>query len=146
MLENLFKFPIVKIDGDNEDRKYKAKERFGDLTSTEHDDDYDMVFGWAEYPYWDIIGLEDSWLPQKESLERAMGTPAKFDACIVRFANVGQLLVPMTRKEFKKSIQDFAEKFEASRPKQEQKALVNVRTLTIEEAKKLLGEGPDEKS
>lgn len=140
MLENLFKFPVIKIDGNNEDKKLEKKQRFGNLSSGE-DDDYDIVYAWAEYPYWDLIGLEDSWLPTTESLEKAMGNPPKFDACIVRFVNVGQLLVPMTRKKFKESIGEFANKFEANKAKSDSsKPIVNIRTLSIDEAKKIFGE------
>ncbi len=59
MLEQLFTFPIVMIDGDNEERKIKESQRFGDLPNAESEPqgDYDMVFGEAEYPFWDLIGI-----------------------------------------------------------------------------------------
>lgn len=138
MLEQLFKFPIVMIDGDNEERKIQDKQRFGDLPSGDNQHgDYDMVFGEAEYPYWDLIGVEDRWLPSRESLEKAMD--GQFEACIVRFVNVGQLLVPWSKKKFKAAITKFGDEYEASRPPRDQR-LVKIKTLTPEEFKRVTGE------
>lgn len=138
MLEQLFKFPIVMIDGDNEERKIQDKQRFGDLPSGDNQQgDYDMVFGEAEYPYWDLIGVEDRWLPSRESLEKAMG--GQFEACIVRFVNVGQLLVPWSKKKFKTAITKFGDDYETARPPKDQR-LVKIKTLTAEEFKRVTGE------
>lgn len=138
MLEQLFKFPIVMVDGDNEDRKIRNKERYGALPNAEEEDadDYDMVFGEAEYPYWDLIGIEDRWLPSKESFNKAMA--GQFEACIVRFVNVGQLLVPWSKKKFKSALLKFAEEYDNNHPKE--KKNVNVRVLSPEEFKKIKGQ------
>ena len=58
MIKELFKFPIVMIDGDNEEKKLEENELTGRKES-----DYDMIFGEAEYPYFDFVGIEDRWLP-----------------------------------------------------------------------------------
>jgi hypothetical protein len=144
MLEEFFKFPIVMIDGDNEERKVKDKQRFGDLPQAgEESEEYDMVFGEAEYPYWDFIGIEDRWLPSKESLQKALDN--RFEACIVRFANVGQLLVPWTKKKFKAEILKFGEAYEAAQPAKEPKtAQLKVLTLTPEQFKKATDDGKQE--
>jgi len=133
MLEQLFKFPIVMVDGDNEERKNQEKERLGTLPS-ESEEDYDVIFGVAEYPYWDVIGMEDRWLPTRDSLDKALNK--KFDACIVRFANVGQLLVPWSRKKFKDELQEFAKKYETLFPPKEEKVL-KIKTLSIDDYEKL---------
>ena len=102
MTEKLFKFPFISID----DEVDKRRQRLG-LTSDE-DPDYEMIKGYAEYPFYDFVGIEDGWLPTKESLENAK--QGKFDACVVRFANVRMLLCPWTRVEFKEKLKKFAEK------------------------------------
>lgn len=138
MLDQLFKFPIVMIDGDNEERKIKEKLRFGDIPNTEGEEqgDYDMVFGEAEYPYWDLIGIEDRWLPSRESFIKAMN--GQFEGCIVRFVNAGQLLVPWTRKKFKAALLKFAEEYTEAHPPKDQR-VVKIKTLTAEEYKNITG-------
>ena len=39
MLDEFFTFPIVMIDGENEERKQQNKTRFGDLPSGEEEDE-----------------------------------------------------------------------------------------------------------
>lgn len=143
MLEEYFKFPVVHIDGDNEERKQEDKKRFGDLPTldTEEEDEYDMIFGEAEYPYWNFIGIEDRWLPSKSSLEKALA--GEFDACLVRFVNVGQLLVPWTKEKFKRELKKFAEAYTASNPPDEGKE-IKVLTLTAEQFKNVTGDGKQE--
>lgn len=133
MLEQLFTFPVVTIDGDNEERKQIRKERLA-LPEDEEESGYDIVFGEAEYPYYDFIGIEDRWLPNEESLEKALR--GKFTACLVRFANAGQLLVPWSRKKFKEELQKFADQYEASRPPKEegQIRILNLTPAQFEEA------------
>lgn len=137
MLEQLFKFPIVMVDGDNEERKIREKDRFGALpTDPQEQGDYDMVFGEAEYPYWDLIGVEDRWLPSRESFSKAMN--GQFEGCIVRFVNVGQLLCPWTKKKFKAALLKFAEEYDAAHPSKGSR-VINVKTLTQDEYKKIAG-------
>lgn len=147
MIDELFKFPIVMIDGDNEERKNKDKQRFGEMPNTDEEEEgeYDMVFGEAEYPYWDFIGIEDRWLPSKESLQKAL--EGRFEACIVRFANVGQLLVPWTKKKFKSEIQKFGDEYEIAHPPKETQKVgpqpIRILNLTAEEYKKMIDGSKD---
>lgn len=144
MIDELFTFPIVMIDGDNEERKIKNKEQ-DELLGLKKDDeedeeDYDIVFGEAEYPYWDFIGVEDRWLPSKESLEHALH--GKFEACIVKFLHIGQLLVPWSKSKFKKELKKFAESYEISHPPHtERKPEVRIVALTAEQFKKQMEDG-----
>ena len=131
MLNELFTFPTVNIDGEYEEKKVKNREILGDNKL----DDYEMVFGEAEYPYWDFIGIEDRWLPTTESLERAL--EGKFDACVVRFVHTGQILVPWTRKKFKEKLREFIDAYESENPSQpEKKSEFKIVTLTQEQFKR----------
>ena len=128
MMKELFKFPIVMIDGDNEERKLKSPE-YRLLGKDEEPVEYDMIFGEVEYPYFDFVGIEDRWLPTPESVKKAID--GKFDACIVRFASVGQLLVPWSRKKFKAEITKFAEQYEMEKAEKEsEKREIRIVTLT----------------
>lgn len=136
MLDELFMFPIVMIDGDNEERKMKDSEILGSDPAA----DYDIIFGEAEYPYWDFIGMEDRWLPQDESLKKALD--GKFDACIVRFLHAGQLLVPWSRKKFRSELVKFATAYEQSNPRQDKKPTeLKILTLTPDQYKKATEDG-----
>lgn len=107
MTEDLFTFPIVMVDGENEEKKEEEKQRFGTLPGqTEEPYEYDIIYGEAAYPYFDFLGFEDRWLPTQRSLQRAL--KQKFDACIVRFEGAGQFLVPMSKEKFKQKIDEFA--------------------------------------
>ena len=143
MLNELFTFPIVMIDGDNEERKIKNKEQdelLGLKRAEEQEDEtYDIVFGEAEYPYWDFIGVEDRWLPSKESLEQAL--KGNFDACIVRFLHAGQLLVPWSKGKFKKELKKFAQAYELANPVREKKPEVRIMALTADQFKKQMEDG-----
>jgi len=141
MLDELFNFPIVMIDGDNEERKAKNKPDLGIAMDTQDDEEYDMVFGEAEYPYWDFIGIEDRWLPSTESLDKAMG--GKFEACIVRFLHAGQLLVPWSRKKFKAELIKFTEAYDLAHPKQVERAKpqLQIMALTPDQFKKQMEDG-----
>ena len=104
--EDLFTFPIVMVDGENEERK----ERENDILGSRQEPDeveYDIVYGEASYPYYHFVGFEDRWLPTQRSLARAL--KQKFDACIVRFDNIGQFLVPMSKDKFAEQLELFAE-------------------------------------
>jgi len=101
--DDLFTFPIVMVDGENEERKEKDKDLFG---KQDEEPEYDIVYGEASYPFYDFKGFEDRWLPTQQSLRKAL--KQKFDACIVRFDGIGQFLVPMPKERFKELIEDFA--------------------------------------
>lgn len=114
LIDDLFTFPIVMVDGENEERKEKDSQRFGTIPGQEDEVEYDIVYGEASYPYYNFIGFEDRWLPTQRSLRKAL--KQRFDACIVRFINVGQLLVPMNKETFRTRIVEFAEKREQPVP------------------------------
>ncbi len=59
----------------------------------------------------------------------------KFEGCIVRFVNAGQLLVPWTKRKFKAELLKFADEYNANNPPKEQRVL-KIKTLTPEEYKK----------
>lgn len=100
MLDKLFKFPIVRLDEESEEKKRKL-----DLPSEEGE--AEPIFAEAEYPYYDFVGIEDGWLPTKHSLEEAK--QGNFDSCIVKFNNVSIMLVPWTKEKFKKQLKKFVE-------------------------------------
>lgn len=108
MIDELFKFPIIMIDGDNEEKKIRNKPDLG--LPMDMEEDYDVIYAEAEYPYWDFIGVEDRWLPTDESLNNALNSV--FEACAVRFVNVGQLLVPWRKEKFKSEIKKFSDNYE----------------------------------
>jgi hypothetical protein len=141
MLEELFTFPIVMIDGENEEKKQEDRERLGDILSKpSEDDEYDIIYGEAEYPYWDFIGVEDRWLPTSGSLQKAID--GKFDACIVKFVNVGQLLVPWSKKKFKSEITKFGEAYNTKKPAKDRE--LKVITLSPEQVEKIMKDGKRE--
>lgn len=137
MLDEFFTFPIVMIDGENEERKLRESTKYGDIPNANptEEQEYDMVYGEAEYPYWDFIGIEDRWLPSKESFDKAL--VGNFEACIVRFVNVGQLLVPWSKRKFKRELMKFAEDYEVKFPKTDSKKEVRIMTLNPDQFKKL---------
>lgn len=134
MMKELFKFPIVMVDYDNEERKSAEDRLLGKIGDEESSPELDMIFGEAEYPYWDFIGIEDRWLPRKQSVDSAIN--GKFDACTVRFANVGQLLVPWTKNKFKKEITKFSEEYELT--KSDDKKEIKIVNLTAEQYQEIL--------
>lgn len=111
MIEDLFPFPVILIDGRNEESKHSEADRLG--IAKEEDDDLDVIYGEAEYPYFDFIGIEDRWLPDKESFNRAM--KGKFNGCLVKFANIGMLLVPWSKEKFKEELMAFIDKREGDK-------------------------------
>ena len=126
------------IDGDNEEKKEQNRKRFGDIPSDDEEEEYDIVYGEADYPYWNFMGSEDRWLPTKQSLDKAL--TGKFEACLVRFANVGQLLVPWTKKKFRAELMKFAEAYELAKGTSEGSKEPKVLTLTVEQFKKVTGD------
>ncbi len=56
VLETLFKFPILMVDGTMEERKNM-------LNLPSDDGELDLVQGFAECPYYDFVSIADRWLP-----------------------------------------------------------------------------------
>jgi hypothetical protein len=144
MLEELFKFPVVMVDGDNEERKFRQKAKLDALgmsNSEEEDEDYDVIEVEAEYPYWNVVGIEDRWLPTRKSFTKAM--EGRFEACLVRFTH-GVYTVPWTKKKFKAELLKFAEEYKAAN-KEEQivPKLVKIKTVSKEDYEKIVGDGTD---
>lgn len=135
MLEELFTFPVVMVDGDNEERKYKEKTKNESLGFEQDNDDYDIVDAEVEYPYYNIIGIEDRWLPTKDSFDKARR--GRFEACLVRFTT-GVFTVPWTRKKFKAELLKFAEQYKANTS--EQQKVIKIKTLTEGEYEKIANE------
>lgn len=104
MLENLFNFPIVMVDGDNEERKNKR----ADLVGQEEDQELDIIIGEAECPVFDFICVSDRWLPTDQSFQNALSK--KFDACFVVFGASGSFIVPWNKAKFKAKLKEFADK------------------------------------
>lgn len=97
ILDGLFRFPIVMVDGDNEDRK-------GRLGT---DESLDIIIGEAECHFQDFISITDRWLPNDISFNRALDE--KFDACFVVFGQAGSFVVPWNKDKFKDRIRKFIE-------------------------------------
>lgn len=104
MLENLFAFPIVMVDGEEEERK-EEQSRILDLPN--FDEEVEVFVGEAELPYYDFLGAVDRWGPSKESKERARA--GEFDHCMVMFHNAGTFMVPWSKKKFKQKLQEFSQ-------------------------------------
>ena len=96
-MDDLFKFPIVMIDGDTEDRK----------ESLAMNDEVEYIIGYAECPYHDFLSIADRWMPTNDSRERAKHR--EFDACQVIFNQSGTYVVPWTRDKFKKKLKEFSD-------------------------------------
>lgn len=131
-MNDLFKFPAVIIDGDNEEKK---RMRSGTL-GLNQDEEVELVFVEAEYPYDLFVGIEDRWLPSTTSFHRAL--EGKFDACIVYFANIGQLLVPWSKEKFKRELAKFTELYTKENPVIEEQQELKVLKLTTEQFEKII--------
>ena len=83
MLDTLFKFPIIMVDGDNEEKKLNRKESL----ALDEEDELDIIIGEAECPYYDLIAITDRWIPGQEGLDKAL--EGEFDACHVIFGSSG---------------------------------------------------------
>lgn len=141
MLNELFKFPIVMIDGDNEERK-AAENRLMNKGDDEGRTEYDIIIGEAEYPYFNFIGIEDRWQPSSRSLAKAK--TGKFDSCGVRFVNAGYLLVPWNKEKFKEKIKQFSEEYEATLPPKPETKELRILTLTPGDYKNIIEEGENQ--
>lgn len=104
MLDILFKFPILMLDGKIEERKSRKSELYG----TEEDSELDIIEGEAEVPYIDFLSIQDRWIPNPQSWEKAR--KGHFEACFVTFSGSGSFIVPWTKEKFKKELRKFIEK------------------------------------
>lgn len=128
MLDTLFKFPIVMIDGDNEEKKHKL--------GLPNEEAVDIITGEAECPYYDLISITDRWLPTDESIENAMN--GQFDACYVVFGASGSFVVPWNKEKFKQEYRQFMQSIDVdSQP-------TNVRLLTKKGLKDLADQMEDD--
>jgi len=128
VIDKLFRFPILMINMQDEERK----NRLG--LPSDDSEEVEVITGEAEYPYFDFIGIEDRWIPNSESLKNAFLD--KFDACVVKFANVPQMLVPWNKGKFKKEFSKFIQTIE----KKEDEAITRVLKFTPEQLSKIFSE------
>lgn len=105
-LQNLFRFPILMVDGTLEEKKT--------MLGLPGQDQLDVVQGFAECPFQDFVSVTDRWLPTSESFEKAQ--EGDFEACFVVFATSGHFIVPWTREKFKKEFQAFVENLPQETP------------------------------
>lgn len=97
-LDNLFKFPILMVDGSVEEKKMKL--------GLPGEEELDIVQGYAECPFQDFVSVTDRWVPNNaESFEKAQ--QGEFEACFVVFSHSGNFIVPWTRDKFKKKYTEF---------------------------------------
>jgi hypothetical protein len=95
-LDDMFKFPIIMINGDEEEER---------LRNGESIDNPDIIIGTCEQPYYDLCGIKDAWKIGTDSHARAV--QGKFDACMVTFERGGTYIVPWTRSKFKQEYYKF---------------------------------------
>lgn len=132
ILDKLFRFPIILVNVENKGALDKEREINLGLSSS--NEELDILRGFAEYPYYDFVGIEDRWMPNEKSLTDARDE--EFDACAVKFANLPQLLVPWTKQRFKTELSEFIE-YVRKRERDEQTSSQNLRVITQEQAKKI---------
>ncbi len=123
ILDEMFKFPCVMVDGDNEMSKKSLYSGSG------NDPELDIVIGECEYPHFALIGVSDKWMPNERSFQSAL-QDEKFDACLVTWANIGQVLVPWSKEKFKKEFRKFVATIKP-------KAEIQLITLTEEQIKQI---------
>lgn len=132
MLDDLFSFPIIMVDGDNEEKKQEQNSKLG---LDQELGEVDIIEGEAECPFHDFVSVSDRWKPTDKSFDLALG--GKFDACYVIFAQSGTYLVPWTKKKFKTELKKFID----SRPKDEEEIrtagfhVINIKDLIEKDAK-----------
>lgn len=100
ILDEMFKFPRVMVDGDNEMAKKSL------YSGSANEPELDIVIGEVECPYFALISISEKWMPNENSFQKAF-QDGKFDACLVTFANLGEFLVPWTKEKFKKEYTKF---------------------------------------
>lgn len=103
MLETLFKFPIIMVDGDNEEKKFRRKENL----ALDEEDELDIIIGEAECPYYDLIAITDRWTPGDAGVNKALD--GEFDACHVIFGSSGSYIVPWPKAKFKEEYKKFVD-------------------------------------
>jgi hypothetical protein len=123
MIKELFKFPIIMIDGNIEEKKQKDSEMLG-LSLGEPEPD--IIYGEAECPYYDFLSISDRWLPTDESFDKAKN--GEFDACNVVFLNSGGYIVPMSKEEFKEKLNKFIDSISEPAVKETKKGKSKVST------------------
>lgn len=138
MLDKLFKFPIVMVDGNKEEEKEQRRKNL----SLDEPSDADMIIGEAECPYYDFVSVTDRWLPTEDSYENA--THGKFDACSVYFAQSGTFVVPWNKEKFKKQMKAFVDKLPTD--KKDDKSQIRIMTFTKEGLQDALNELPDDEN
>lgn len=124
ILDEMFRFPCVMVDGDNE----MAKKTL--FSGSANEPALDIVIGEAAYPYFGLIGLVDKWMPNEESFKNALEY-REFDACLATFANIGPVLVPWKKEKFEKEYRKFVS---GLKPEKQQIQLIR---LTEQELKEL---------
>lgn len=105
-LDNLFKFPILMVDGNVEEKK--------NMLGLPSESGLNIVKGFAECPFQDFVSVTDRWVPTPESFEKAQ--QGEFDACFVVFSHSGNFIVPWTRDKFKKKYTDFINSLPVEQP------------------------------
>lgn len=127
ILDEMFSFPCVMVDGDNEMAKKNIYSGSG------NEPPLDIIIGEASYPYFALIGISDKWMPNDESFKNAL-EHREFDACLVTFANIGQVLVPWSKEKFKKEFRKFVDGIKPQQPQ------IQFLALTDEQLKELKDE------
>lgn len=105
MLEKLFKFPVIVLDGDKEEKKHERIERLG--LPSEDEEPVRIITAEIEVPYFDFVSVMDRWLPTDDSYEKALN--GEFDACWVVFLHSGGFLVPWNKSKFKREYKKFVD-------------------------------------
>lgn len=118
MLNTLFKFPIIMVDGEHEEKKAKIMD----------DAEMDIIEGTAECPFTDFLGLSDAWYPDEESFKQALENK-KFNACRVHFSQCGSYTVPWTRAKFKKELQSFIDNYEKNNPREKESFMIPIEII-----------------
>lgn len=107
ILDKLFKFPIIMVDGEFEDSKREQYEKL----AIGNAGTYDLIQGEAECPYYDFLCVSDRWEPKEDSVIKAI--EGEFDACLVQFQSCGTYIVPWTKEKFKDKYKKFVESLPA---------------------------------
>lgn len=102
ILDKLFKFPILQIDGDEEERK----EELAKSLSMEKGE-YELIPGEAMCPYYELVAIMDKWVPTEESKEKARD--GVYEHCMVTFSSSGSYIVPWKKEKFLKNMEKFIE-------------------------------------
>lgn len=135
MLENLFKFPIIMVDGNKEEEKEREMQR---LALDSGPREMDIIVGEAECPYTDFVSVSDRWLPSnEESFQNAL--KGKFDACSVYFFQSGTFLVPWTKSKFKEKLKKFID----SLPEKDESSNIKILSMTKDQFLEKLKSGDD---